>query len=219
MTRNEMYYLGRLLLMALLPSLSIFASSQHSPAVAPSGRATHEGYILELLWWPQYCHEHPQLRYCAGATFQGFVLGAFIPTSDEAQVQKCEAQIEAFRPDDKLLKVMPDETLLKAQWESYGACSGQSQTRYFDHLSRISRSVRIPKEFVSPKDHFEVSVSQTKEEFLSKNAALSPGVLYVFCRSGFLSKVQIQKAPHLVKPTEACDLPRVKVIARMPLAE
>jgi ribonuclease T2 len=216
---TEWCYFWRLLLLALAPSFSIFASQGNPASIPPTGQPKREAYALELLWWPEYCHDNPQLKYCAGASFRGFVLGAFIPSSEEGQIHKCETQTENFKPDNKLLKVMPDETLLETQWKLYGACSGLSPTRYFDHLSRIYRSVRIPKEFISPNDHFEASVSQTKEEFLRKNAALSPSALYVFCRSGFLSKVQILKGSHMVKPTETCDLPRVKVIARMPLAE
>ena len=215
----ERYYFGRLLLLVLASSFSILASQGNPASLPPTGQPKHEAYVLELLWWPEYCHDNPHLKYCAGASFQGFVLGAFIPLSQEGQIHRCETQTENFRPDNKLLKVMPDETLLETQWKLYGACSGLSQTRYFDHLSRIYKSVRIPKEFMSPNDHFEAGVSQIKEEFLQKNAALPPSALYVFCRSGFLSKVQIQKGSHMLKPTETCDLPRIKVIARMPLAE
>lgn len=179
----------------------------------------HEGYILDLLWWPEYCHEHPRLRYCAGASFQGFVLGALIPISGEGQIQKCEARTESFRPDDKLLSVMPDVTLLRAQWEHYGACSGLSQSRYFDRLSRIYRSVRIPKEFIAPTDHFEASLSDTREALLQENARLSPSALHVFCQSGLLSKIQIVKGSPLAEPSDTCGLPRIQVIARMPLAE
>jgi ribonuclease I len=213
------YHLAHILLLTFAPLFSISASQGNPASVPPAVQPKHEAYILELLWWPEYCHDNPQLRYCAGASFQGFVLGAFIPLSDEGQVHKCEAHTESFRPDNQLLRVMPDETLLERQWKLYGACSGLSQTQYFDHLSRVYRSVRIPRDFISPKDHFEISVDQTKEEFLRKNVALSPSTLNVLCRSGFLSKIQIQRDSHMMKRTETCEYPRVKVIARMPLAE
>lgn len=132
---------------------------------------------------------------------------------------KCEGSLETFRPDPKLLKLMPDETLLETQWKVYGACSGVSQTRYFDRLSQIYKSVRIPKEFISPNDHFEISVEQARKEVLQASSAPPPTAVYIFCRSGFLSKIQIQKDSRIAKPAGSCDDTQIKVIAKMPLAE
>lgn len=202
-----------------LLSLALVLSCLTTASGGTPKQSKHEAYALEMLWWPEYCHHNPQLKYCGGSSFRGFVLGAFIPLSEQGQAHKCETQTENFRPDNKLLQVMPDEKLLEAQWSLYGACSGLSQTAYFDHLSRIYRSVHIPKEFISPTEHFEVGVSQIEEEFLQKKVPLSPSALYVFCRSGFLSKIQIVRGAHTVKPVETCDVQRLKVIARMPLAE
>ena len=216
---TNQYHLARILLLVFPQLLSIPAFQRNQALVHPTGQPNDESYILELLWWPEYCHENPQLRYCAGASFRGFVLGGFIPLSNDGQVHKCETQGQSFRLDNQLLKMMPDEMLLERQWTLFGACSGLSQTQYFNRLAKVYRSVHIPSKFISPKDHFEISVDQTKKEFLQRNTVLSAGNLYVFCQSGFLSKIQVLRDSHVIKPAGTCDHPRVKVIARMPLAE
>jgi ribonuclease T2 len=216
---DDIYRVARFLLVALSSLLSISSPQRSYTSTPPAAQSKDKAYMLDLLWWPEYCRGNPRLKYCAGASFRGFVLGAFIPLSDNGRIHTCETQAELFGPDNKLLKLMPDETLLRTQWKLYGACSGLSQTRYFDHLSQIYRSIRIPKAFISPTDHFEVSIDQIKKDFVQINPTLSRDSLSVFCQSGFLSKVQVRKDSHMAKPTGACEYQRVQVIAKMPLAE
>jgi ribonuclease I len=204
---------------AVASLMSVGATRVNSASIPLREHPPNEAYTLEFLWWPQYCHDNPQLRYCAGASFHGFVLGAYIPRSANLQVRTCEAHVTEFMPDDKLLKVMPDEALLRTQWELYGTCSGVSQTDYFDRLSRISRAIKIPNKFVLPREHFSVSIEEVKQDFLRKNNHLPPDSLDVFCKSGLLSKIEIQASSQAIHSARSCELPSVLVIARLPLAE
>lgn len=182
-------------------------------------KASGEGYVLELLWWPEYCHEHPELRYCAGASFRGFVPREFAEISSGGQVQSCTATTKGFNPDKKLLSLLPDEVLLRSQWETHGACTGLSQSEYFERLAGAFRSVGIPRQFVRPDQDFRISPDEIKQAFLRANQDFSAGGFFVLCRSGFLSAVQIQKARNVAAPNDVCKDSRVEVIARMPLAE
>jgi len=177
------------------------------------------GYALELLWWPEYCHEHPELRYCAGASFRGFVPVEFADISSNGQVETCAGAIKSFNPDRKLLSLLPDEALLRSQWDAHGTCSGLSQSKYFDHVAAAFKSVTIPRKFVLPDHDFRMSPDEIKQEFLQTNRGLSSDALFVFCRSGFLSIVRIQTVRHAVPPRAICTDATVEIIARMPLAE
>ncbi len=176
-------------------------------------------YVAELLWWPDYCDESPDLRYCAGASFRGFVLGKFIPLQADGQSQSCGPHPATFKPDRRLLDLMPDERLQRTQWESYGACTGLSQSDYFEQLATLRKSVHIPRAFVSPDERFSMSTEEVRRQFLDSNRQLQPAALFVFCNSGLLSAVQIRKGVHPAAPTDACDRSFVEVIALMPLAE
>jgi ribonuclease T2 len=182
-------------------------------------KTSSHGYALELLWWPEYCHEHPKLRYCAGASFRGFVPRKFAEMSSDGQIQSCTATTRSFNPDTKLLSLLPDEALLRSQWDTHGACSGLSQGEYFDRLARAFKSVAIPRQFVSPDHDFRMSPDGVKQAFLRANRDFSPDGFLVFCRLGFLSAIQIQRARSVAAPKGICDDSGVEVIARMPLAE
>jgi ribonuclease T2 len=182
-------------------------------------KTSSDGYALELLWWPEYCHEHSELRYCAGASFRGFVPGEFAEMSSDGRIQNCTATTKSFNPDKKLLSLLPDETLLRSQWDTHGACSGLSQSEYFDRLARAFKSVAIPRQFVWPDQDFQVSPDEIKQAFLRANRDFSADGFFVFCRAGFLSAVQIQRARNVAAPNGICKDSRVEVIARMPLAE
>ena len=184
-------------------------------------RATKSSqYFIELLWWPEYCHEHPDLRYCAGASFRGFVPRRFAKASDWGQVPTCANVTNSFRPDDNLLKLLPDEELLRSEWETHGSCSGLSQNAYFDHLAQAFKSVVIPRQFVRPDKDFPMSPERVKQAFAQANPDLSPpSGVFVFCRSGFLSAVQVQRLRNARAPNEVCSDTQVEILARMPLAE
>lgn len=182
-------------------------------------KTSSDGYALGLLWWPEYCHQHPELRYCAGASFRGFVPREFAEISSNGRIQNCTATTKSFNPDNKLLGLLPDETLLRSAWDKHGTGSGLSQSMYFDRLTRAFESVAIPRVFVRPDRDFRMSPSEIKQAFLRVNRDLSPDGFFVFCRSGFLSAVQIQRARNVPAPNGICKDSRVEVIARMPLAE
>lgn len=204
----------RILLLVLAPLPSVCGSD-----LTRMRDLEKSGFVLELLWWPAYCHDHPQLKHCAGADFRGFVLGAVNPLLRNSHAAACPMDGSSFRPDDRLLRVMPDETLLERQWRLYGACSGLTQVQYFEFLLKLSRSVRIPDMFVLPRDHFEISADRVKQEFLRKNPRIKPSYLTVFCKLGFLGEIRVASGAEEAKPEGSCEQGPVKVIARMPLAE
>jgi ribonuclease T2 len=139
--------------------------------------------------------------------------------SSDGQVQNCTATTKSFNPDRKLLSLLPDEALLRSQWDTHGACSGLSQSEYFDRLARVFKSVAIPRQFVSPDQDFRMSPDEIKQAFLRANRDFSSDGFFVFCRSGFLSAIQIQRARNVAAPNGICEDSGVEVIARMPLAE
>ncbi len=192
--------------------LGAMLSAQHS-------KTGGSVYALELLWWPEYCHEHRELLYCAGASFRGFVPRDFAETSPDGQIPNCACTTKSFSPDKKLLNLVPDEVLLRSLWETHGSCSGLSQRGYFDSLAKAFKSVAVPERFVWPDAHFSMSPEEIKQAFLRANRDFSPDGFFVFCRSGFLSAVQIKTARNVAAPDEICKDSSVEVIARMPLAE
>jgi ribonuclease I len=209
----------RLLLIAIATLASVCAVTVKSASTPTHEKPLNEVYTLELLWWPEYCHENPRLRYCAGASFQGFVLGAYIPRAKGRQEEPCKGPVAKFMPDAKLLKVMPDEELLRTQWDLYGACSGLSQTDYFNYIWRVSRSIKIPERFVLPDEHFSITIQELKNDFLVKNHRLVSDSVDVFCKSGMLSKIRIHRPSPVTHSAGSCELPTVQVISRLPLAE
>jgi ribonuclease I len=215
---NE-YRICWLLLIATLVWMRVSAAEVELASLPATTRPLREAYTLELLWWPKYCHDNPRLKYCAGACFQGFVLGAYIPLTANQRARTCKTPVARFIPDGKLLKVMPDEQLLRPQWELYGACSGLSQTQYFESLRRIFGSIHVPERFILPPDHFSITTEEARDVFLQINHRLQPDAVDVFCSQGMLSKVEIHSRFPGMHSAESCHLPTVKVIARMPLAE
>lgn len=181
--------------------------------------AKKHGYVLELLWWPEYCHEHPERRYCAGASFRGFVPSDLSEVSSTGDIKECTTTTTSFTPNQELLKLVPDEVLLRSEWDKHGACSGFPPTVYFGRLARVFKSVAIPKQFVWPDRDFQMSAAEIEQAFLRVNREISPNGVFVFCRSGFLSSIQIQGGEKLVVPNGVCKDAHVEIIARMPLAE
>ena len=143
----------------------------------------------------------------------------FVEMSSDEQVRNCTARTKIFNRDEKLLSLLPDERLLQSLWDTHGACSGLSQSEYFGRMARAFRSLAIPRQFVRPDRDFSISPGELKQVFLRANRDLSPDGFFVFCRSGFVSAVQIERAVKTAAPNGICNDSRVEVIARMPLAE
>ena len=113
-------FLSALLLMSAIACVQRDVESQ----------GTRDGYILSLLWWPTYCHNHPELQACAGASFRGFVVQGLLPRSSSRSQRDCGARPGPSDPS-KLLDLIPDSSLVQDVWKQYGLCSGLMADSYF----------------------------------------------------------------------------------------
>jgi ribonuclease T2 len=188
-----------------------------------NSQGRQDGYILSLLWWPDYCQSHRELQACAGADFHGFAAGGLLPRlSSRWQQADCGVK-PGPRDTTKLLKLIPDRSLIQEIWQQYGFCSGLTADDYFALVKDAFSSTRIPDKFVDPKDSFVISPKDLKLSFVKLNAGLLEDDITVSCNEANLREVRIcmSKQLHFMSCPALPDCQRsvVYVTARMPLAE
>ena len=214
------------LLMALaLCGLAVDAKSRKSRGGAKSGTpGQFDYYLLSLSWAPDFCartDSQRNSRECATGNQIGFIVHGLWPQNENGShpAQCAPARPVASDIVTRMLPFMMDAGLIQHEWSTHGTCSGLNTRDYFNSVTQVFQSVRIPEEYKTLKQTLHVSPSAITAKFAAANPAFGNNAFRVSCLNDELQEVRICFSKDLkaraCAPTErACQ---ASTIAMRPL--
>src|SRR2546421_11466503 len=119
-------------------------------------------YVLSLSWSPSYCEAAgergtPSQQQCATRPY-AFVVHGLWPQYDNGFPEFCQNPAPRLNRNivSSMLDLMPAPRLVFQQWDKHGTCSGLTANGYFELIRKARAVVKIPPEFMSPKETLTV---------------------------------------------------------------
>ena len=176
-----------------------------SQAVAQDARQNEPGkfdfYLLALSWSPSFCAEAGERnsssksvqQQCASERPYSFVVHGLWPQYEKGFPEFC--QNPAPRLDrnivSSMLDLMPAPRLIFNEWDKHGVCSGLSARGYFETIRKARAQVKIPADYLAPKETLAVTPDQVEEAFVAANPGMSRAGIAITCGGPRLSEVRI----------------------------
>jgi ribonuclease T2 len=154
-------------------------------------------YVLSLSWSPSFCDASgergtPPQQQCAARPYS-FVVHGLWPQYQAGFPEFCQQPAPRLDRNivSSMLDLMPAPRLIFQQWDKHGTCSGLSASAYFELVRKARAAVKIPPEFIAPKETLTVSPDELEEAFVKANAGLARDAMAVTCASRRVSEVRI----------------------------
>jgi ribonuclease T2 len=186
-----------------LAVLSAFVLSLMVGSTSAQDRRQNEAgkfdfYVLALSWSPSFCEAASQRspdrpsQQCGERPYS-FVVHGLWPQYERGFPEYC--QKDGPRVDrgivSTMLDIMPAPQLIFRQWDRHGTCSGLSPRAYFDSVRKARALVKIPGEYLEPKETLSVTPDEVEEAFVKANPGMTRGAVAVTCDSTRLREVRI----------------------------
>lgn len=151
-------------------------------------------YVMALSWSPNWCALEGDRRQAPQCEDDyGWVLHGLWPQYESGWPDFCQTSEKApsRRMTNEMTDIMGSAGLAWHQWKKHGTCTGLSAGDYFA-LSRVAyTSVTRPEVFRKLDDPVRLPALVIEEAFLKDNPDLSPDMLTVTCRDGYVQEVRI----------------------------
>lgn len=169
------------------------------PASAQDARQNAPGqfdfYVLSLSWSPTFCEARGERapRMQCGARPYSFVVHGLWPQYARGFPEYC--QVPAPRLDrnivSSMLDIMPAPQLVFQQWQKHGTCSGLAPRAYFETIRKARAVIKIPAEYIEPKEILTVTPGEVAEAFVKANPGLSLESIAIDCDQRRLREVRV----------------------------
>lgn len=173
--------------------LALLAGAAQAQQMGTPGR--FDFYVLSLSWSPQYCATTggPNSLQCAPQRHYGFVVHGLWPQYERGGYPaRC---ISHDRLDnatvDSVLDIMPSPGLVRHEWTTHGACSGQRPAAYFAALRRAFQRIEMPEFYRHPTGKLSRLPSQLKHEMAAANPWLPESAMTVYCDGQYMQELRI----------------------------
>jgi ribonuclease T2 len=169
------------------------------PAFGQDERQNEAGkfdfYVLALSWSPSFC-ENARGRSAeqqCGARPYSFVVHGLWPQYEKGSPEYCQVPAPRLNREivGSMLDMMPARALIYRQWDKHGTCSGVPARAYFETIRKARSVVKIPTQFLEPKEHMMVSPDEVEEAFVKANPGLSREAIAVSCDRRHLREVRV----------------------------
>ncbi len=156
-------------------------------ALPARAAAQFDYWVLALSWSPTYCAADKNARrspdQCGEAKRFGLVLHGLWPQRQEGgSPANCRTKERPSRQlVDRMMPVMPDDGLIRHQWEKHGSCTGLAPEDYFALAERAFRSVRVPAALDRPSVPQAFPVTTIEQFLRQENPAITPETVAVIC--------------------------------------
>jgi len=157
-------------------------------------------YVLALSWSPSFCEQasergnagRSQQIQCGGRPFS-FVVHGLWPQYERGFPEYCERPAPRLdrRIMNSMLDLMPAPGLIYNEWDKHGTCAGTSARTYFEDIRKARAAVRIPPDFIDPKETRTVTPAEVEDAFIKVNPGLSSSAIAVTCDRTRLTEVRI----------------------------
>ena len=113
--------------------------------------------------------------------------------------------------------IMPDAGLVRHEWATHGTCSGLAAESYFKLVRQAFEMVKIPSQFVAPRQMFSIPPQELKEDLVRANPRLKEEDVTVSCGNNWLTGVSVcldkQLQPRACEALRDCRANVIKVSA------
>src|SRR5271155_2398432 len=162
-------------------------------------------YVLSLSWSPSFCAEAAERNAGRSASAQcgarpySFVVHGLWPQYDSGFPEYCQQPSPRLYRGivSSMLDLMPAPHLIFNEWDKHGTCSGLSPGAYFDTVRKARAAVKIPPEYIKPKEPLSVTPSAVADAFIKANPGLTPAGIAVGCDKTRLTEVRLCLAKDL----------------------
>ena len=179
-----------LLSLLVVTALAVFAQRDQ-----PRGNAgVFDYYVLSLSWSPQHCSTPAGDRdreQCGGGGQYNFVVHGLWPQYERSWPQFCDDSRVPRGLAEGMLPLMPSLNLIYHEWKKHGTCSGLSQEKYFDTVKQARSKIKIPNDYLSPRNALRITPGEMKAKFTAANPALKENMFGVNCSGRFLVEVDV----------------------------
>lgn len=177
------------------PNAANEQSAQPTEAEPPG--SGFDFYVLALSWSPSYCQSKgasADPQQCNIQRPLAFVVHGLWPQNERGAPADCQAG-EAQYIDRSVFEtvkdIMPSLSLARHEWKKHGACSGLSQSQYFNTIVSAAASVVMPEMFRSAPSGRELAPSEVENAFIQANSKMTSKGFAPICKNGNLTEVRI----------------------------
>lgn len=153
--------------------------------------ASFDYYIFSLSWSPEYCHQHPKDKTpeCNAQAKMNFVVHGLWPSNKSGKdPENCSgAQFDPSAVPAHLTDIMPSG-IFKHEWQTHGACSGMTESVYFQKILALFGSLAMPVKSTGQDQHI-VPVA-LKQEFAQANRGTTAQSFAIEDSGGYLTEVR-----------------------------
>ena len=178
-------------------------------------------YLLALSWAPDFCDRsdvQKDPRECGPGRRLGFVVHGLWPQQENGghPSQCAPARPVASDIVQRMLALIPSESLIQHEWRDHGTCSGLSTAAYFDTVKRAHDAIVIPGDLNQLSQKINVSPADLEAKFNAANPRFRNS-FRVACSGGELSEVRVcmgkDLSPHACSTHDRdCPAPSVTVL-------
>ena len=152
-------------------------------------------YVLVLSWSPSFCDAagvRAPRQQCGERPFS-FVVHGLWPQYDKGFPEFCKVPAPRLNRNivSEMLDLMPAPRLVYHEWDRHGTCSGLTPRAYFDNIRRARAVVKIPADYLEPREALTVSADAVEAAFVAANPGLAADAISVSCDSRRLREVRI----------------------------
>src|SRR5271170_2108802 len=168
---------------ALAASLLVAGASAVGSQEARQNEAGQfDFYVLSLSWSPSFCasaaerHNGGTPSMQCGARPYSFVVHGLWPQYIKGFPEYCQVPSPRLYRGivSSMLDLMPAPHLIYNEWDKHGTCSGLSPTAYFETVRKARAAIKIPPEFIEPKEPLSVAPGAVADAFIKANPGLTP---------------------------------------------
>jgi ribonuclease T2 len=187
-----------------IAAVAAFLAWNVIPGAAQDRRQNEPGqfdfYVLSLSWSPSFCDAVTE-RSAESAARQpecgdkpyAFVVHGLWPQYDKGSPEYC--QNPAPRLDrnvvSSMIDLMPSPRMIFREWDRHGVCSGLPARAYFETIRKARAMVKIPNDFLDPKQPRSVTPGEVEDAFIAANPGLTHDAIAVGCDATRLNEVRI----------------------------
>ena len=152
-------------------------------------------YVLSLSWSATFCEVTGNRRgssQCDGGN-PGFVLHGLWPQYERGFPSSCGPQGRNPTRDamERAMRVFPEASLARHEWQKHGTCSGLSPVAYFEAAGAAKAKVKIPAALEAPERPSKWDIIAIERAFVDANPGLRTDMIAVTCQRGMLQEVRV----------------------------
>ena len=181
---------------AIIVLLGLVALASAGLAQQPAAPGRFDYYLLTLSWSPAYCLAHrddPRAK-AECSRRRGFIVHGLWPQNEDGTWPASCRPVPSMPPElvAREAAIMPNNSMVRHEWEKHGSCTDLSARDYFDALDRAFARLHLPPALVEPREPLALPLGQAKSLFMDANPGLDGNMFAIRCtHTGAVDEVRL----------------------------